>query len=387
VALDHCATTPGEARTGLRIAIRLDDYWGILGLHTEARHWLDGALAAAPEPTAERVSALRMSGWFALLQGDEEQGRRLLDAAAALAEETGDRPEAAYVQHAYGMAALFSGDLDTAQVLMDRALQGFRHAKVLRGELFSLFIGALAHGGNGQPQRGLAMIDECLELSNRHQEVFWRSYALWGLAYLIVITTGDYDRAAAAAQEAVRYKRQLYDHLGLAFAVDTLAWVAERRGQHKRAAVLFGVAHTIWEGLGASPANYPVFAELHDKHARLTRSTLGDAAYEAAFQDGAAMSSEVALDYALEEGTADGPEPAAPAPPRAVGSLTRREREIAELIARGMTNREIAQTLVIAVRTAEGHVEHILSKLGFSSRAQVAAWVTGQRLRDRAPAT
>jgi DNA-binding CsgD family transcriptional regulator len=61
------------------------------------------------------------------------------------------------------------------------------------------------------------------------------------------------------------------------------------------------------------------------------------------------------------------------------GPLTRREREIAELITRGLSNREIASTLVISQRTAEGHVEHILTKLGFTSRAQVAAWVTEHR--------
>jgi DNA-binding NarL/FixJ family response regulator len=55
--------------------------------------------------------------------------------------------------------------------------------------------------------------------------------------------------------------------------------------------------------------------------------------------------------------------------------LTPREMEIARLVAQGMSNRAIAAALVIAQRTAEGHVEHILSKLGFSSRVQIAAWV------------
>ena len=55
-------------------------------------------------------------------------------------------------------------------------------------------------------------------------------------------------------------------------------------------------------------------------------------------------------------------------------ALTRREREIAELVAQGQSNREIADKLFIAERTAEGHVEQIRNKLGFTSRAQVAAW-------------
>jgi non-specific serine/threonine protein kinase len=58
---------------------------------------------------------------------------------------------------------------------------------------------------------------------------------------------------------------------------------------------------------------------------------------------------------------------------------TRREAEIADLVASGLSNRDIAATLVISQRTAEGHVEHILTKLGFTSRAQIVAWVAEQR--------
>lgn len=55
--------------------------------------------------------------------------------------------------------------------------------------------------------------------------------------------------------------------------------------------------------------------------------------------------------------------------------LTRREQQVAELVAQGLTNRAIAEHLVISPRTAQGHVENVLTKLGFTSRAQIAAWV------------
>jgi DNA-binding CsgD family transcriptional regulator/tetratricopeptide (TPR) repeat protein len=60
--------------------------------------------------------------------------------------------------------------------------------------------------------------------------------------------------------------------------------------------------------------------------------------------------------------------------------LSRREREVAVLVARGLTNREIARTLVLSERTAENHVQHILAKLGFGSRAQIAAWAVSEGL-------
>jgi DNA-binding CsgD family transcriptional regulator/tetratricopeptide (TPR) repeat protein len=66
------------------------------------------------------------------------------------------------------------------------------------------------------------------------------------------------------------------------------------------------------------------------------------------------------------------------------GLLSPREREVAALIAEGRSNRQIGETLVISERTAEHHVQSILSKLGFDSRAQVAAWVASARPPTRA---
>jgi DNA-binding CsgD family transcriptional regulator len=64
--------------------------------------------------------------------------------------------------------------------------------------------------------------------------------------------------------------------------------------------------------------------------------------------------------------------------------LSSREREVAALVARGLTNREIAHTLFVSERTAENHVQHILVKLGFGSRAQIAAWAVSGGLSTRA---
>ncbi|MFI9408598.1 response regulator transcription factor [Nocardia gamkensis] len=81
---------------------------------------------------------------------------------------------------------------------------------------------------------------------------------------------------------------------------------------------------------------------------------------------------EAATDYAL------GDQPTAA--PRGRAELTTREKEVAELVADGLTNRAIASRLHVSPRTTQGHAEHILTKLGFTSRAQIAAWVA-QRSR------
>jgi len=81
---------------------------------------------------------------------------------------------------------------------------------------------------------------------------------------------------------------------------------------------------------------------------------------------------DVGLDFPVETPAA-APSPTRPARSR----LTARERHVAELVATGLSNKEIAEKLVISERTAEGHVEHILGKLGFRSRSQIASWQAG----------
>ena len=79
-------------------------------------------------------------------------------------------------------------------------------------------------------------------------------------------------------------------------------------------------------------------------------------------------------------GEASTPAPGSPAIPAgaSLGQLTRREQEVAALVARGLSNSQIAAALVISARTVETHVEHIMDKLGVSTRAQIAAWSTAQ---------
>jgi DNA-binding NarL/FixJ family response regulator len=90
------------------------------------------------------------------------------------------------------------------------------------------------------------------------------------------------------------------------------------------------------------------------------------------------MALKAAAEYALSSEMTDLLTTPGPEEPSAVGplsSLSRREREVATLVARGLSNRQVARELSISERTAANHVAKILRKLGLRSRVQIASWV------------
>jgi non-specific serine/threonine protein kinase len=136
-------------------------------------------------------------------------------------------------------------------------------------------------------------------------------------------------------------------------------------------------------GTHTIPHTYPDLAAYHEQCERQTRHALGEQAFQTAYQHGMGLALDDAIAYALKE------KPQAEPPPASTETttLTRREREVAHLAAEGLSNKDIATRLVISQRTAESHVEHILTKLGFTSRTQIAAWAIHQpnNAQDRRP--
>src|SRR5262245_20614206 len=108
---------------------------------------------------------------------------------------------------------------------------------------------------------------------------------------------------------------------------------------------------------------------------RQARQALDETAFRAAHHRGLDLPAAAAVAYALQQPREKSPAPAV----SDEAPLTARELQVARLIAAGRSNKEIAAELVISQRTAENHVEHILAKLGCTSRVQVAAWAAASQ--------
>jgi DNA-binding CsgD family transcriptional regulator len=166
-------------------------------------------------------------------------------------------------------------------------------------------------------------------------------------------------------------------------SLHTLACVAASRGRPVEAARLWGAVEGMREAYGLHIT--PLGLSVSDYEGRLAaaRSQLGEEAFAAAWAEGEAMPLERAIEYALSEEEDDHPASLAvpekqPPDDGRTERLTSREREVALLVERGLTNRQIASELSLSERTVENHVGRILKKLGFSSRARLAAWVARQ---------
>ncbi|HET6358910.1 ATP-binding protein [Streptomyces sp.] len=381
-ALDACLSEPTRIRSGLQMAATL---WGRClghGFLKDDRRWLDRALALDTEPSTDRAKALWAKGWLVLLQGDTESGHALLAECRALAQQLGDPLALAQAAQLAGLSALMSDNLPTAITALDNALDRYRSLGLAADEWGTTWLLALACTVNDDP-RARAFGAQCLDLSETHQAPLSTSHALW-ITALQHWRAGEPQKATALARKALRLKQPFNDQLGIALCLDVLAWTAAADGRYQHAAILLGAGQMLWLRSGAAPSAVSYLVTCHDECRKLLHRTMGERALTDAVSQGMKLSHNEAITYALYGKTTANPTAAGPFP-QDTPSLTRRELQVADLVTQGLSNKEIAAKLVISQRTAEGHVEHILTKLGFTSRAQIAAWAAAHT--TPAPAT
>ena len=367
-ALEFCLSDRSESAAGLRMASVLWTFWTGCGLAREGRHWLGELLPTFQEPSTERMTGLWVDGCLAAVDGDHRHALARADECASLAVRLDDRSGAAHATLLRGMARLYGeqtgdavSDLETA-VRLEREIPApnpFLPTSLLTlgtaGCLafrFDLARGALAEA------RGLA------HASGEDLLESW-SHLFLGL---LAVAEGRQDEAVETLRGVLADHRSVDDVGGMSIAVEFLAWAAMDMGDDLRAAELLGVSSGMTAAV-AQLAGSLGLRQWHDaKVAELVRR-LGPLTFERAVQRGRHRPLGEAVSFALEEE----PTPPQPATDADGLPLTRREREIAQLVAQGKSNKEIASQLVISTRTVEAHVQHILVKCGFTSRAQIVA--------------
>ncbi|MFD0532903.1 ATP-binding protein [Actinomadura luteofluorescens] len=355
----------------------LGRFWVLKGVLGEGRHWMDRLLETRDTTGPGWSGLLTMAALASTMQNDLAGGGALLERALAQAQAEGDRAAVADVYFCQGVAALFAGDFDLSLDGLDRADEIYRETGC--DDVLSLLVEvfrAVVHLFENDFSAAVEHADRAVRLGEEREEFWVRSYGML-VGGLSLWLAGDLDGAVRRLRRALRTKRDLGDRLGITLGLEAIAGCLCSGGDHVRAARLLGAADRMRESTRTSWFG-PYHAVLRDLHIDKTVEALGEARYRTAFEEGERLPLALAIMEALEEPAPA--EPAAGADGDGASPLTERERQVAGLVAEGLSNRGIAERLTIAKRTADSHVEHILAKLGFSSRAQIAVWISE---RDR----
>ena len=399
-----------EAVTALRLTAALAPFWGTRGYFGEGRRWLTAALAAGGQaPAAARAKALRGAGDLAWLQGDGGAAAALYDEELAVARRLGDTAATARALLNAGIVARSRGDFRQATGHFEESLRLSRALADPRG-----VAGATANLGvvaelQGDHQEATRRYTDALGLARQLGDTRWvagllanlgvlqRDHARAGRLFEESLTlaravadkrgiaavlkawasaarqAGDLARAAALYGEQLTLSHELGQNQNVAAGLEGMARVAGARSQEERAARLFGAAHALRRATGVPPS--PQDEAARERAVAAVRARLGALAFEVAWAEGEALAPARAIALALADDPGDRPAVASPAgqdEPFPDGRLTRRERQVAVLVAQHLSNRQIAERLVISERTAENHVQRILDKLGLRSRQQLA---------------
>jgi predicted ATPase/DNA-binding CsgD family transcriptional regulator len=376
-ALEYALGDDEQQETGARLATALQYYWLDCGFIGEGRRWLDRVLEIADLRQDIRQNALWINSYCATALGEVPAGRTLAEQAVEIAGRRGDPLMMGNALLAYGGAAFVGGQLEFGQTLYEESVQQYAAAGVTDCQTILTYAAlGMCAAFAGDFDRAVTAAQRAIDLADTYGERWTRSYAHYAMA-VATWQTGRPAEAARHAMTGIRIKDQFNDLLGLSLLVELVAWIAASAGAMPKAAEVLGVASALWRHTGGEAfLASDNWAVPHTRCEQAARAALGDERYEANHAKGMAGATSVddAVARTLKVATSLA---AAHAP--VSNALTGREREVAELAAAGAANKEIAARLGISTRTAEKHLANILKKLGFTARAQLAAWIADRR--------
>lgn len=375
----------GRADLGSRLAVALSHFWYLRNHFSEGQRWLSRALAPVREndavvPNETRAKTHNAAGWIAYTLGDMDNALEHATASLDLFRQAEDHVGIAEALALQCLVIEQQGDPARAGSYGEESLALCREAGDRLGIARALTCLGIVLERQGQPNRAGVLFTEALSIQRDLGDLSGIAFSLSRLGF-VKLQQRDYARAVSLFRESLALHWELGDRAGTAATLEKLACVTAAQGEPERAARLCGIVTAMRDvsGIPMLPFDRADFASL----VSTLRTTLGDAAFVEDRDEGRSLSVLEAVNEVLEEsGPApfarlNGGRPDAESPP---GKLTRREFEVASLVADGLTNREIAEKLTISARTVDTHVTHILRKQEFGCRSQIAAWIAEMRL-------
>ncbi|MFI9536931.1 LuxR C-terminal-related transcriptional regulator [Nocardia fusca] len=367
VALQNCMDAHANPRDALQIASCLRVYWTSPGLILEGIQWLRKALDLAPQPSSERAEALWTCAYLELVLGDIDQGARTYAECQDLAADLASERINAFLALCPVFINSLSGDIGSALVHAQHAARLGRSiaSPVLTGEALTLAF-MMAFRLDKPETRDIGR--EALDFLEVEGSQFYRAFALL-IQALVDCRSGDTAAAMACLVDSYQVFDAVGHDLGIATCLSGFAWVATLSNKPEHGARLLGAAQMLWRA-GTMREPFVWFrSKVEQPIESLIQGVIGEKAFMNEFSAGTQLDFHRLISPLAQPDDCDDRQDE-------LSALTPREVAVAELVAKGLSNREIASELVLSRRTVESHVYHLFAKLGLTSRVQVADRLT-----------
>jgi len=348
----------------LRLAAAMAAFWSLRGHHTEGRQRLSDLLELVPGASMARVSALAGAAWLAIDQGGYAEAAGLLGESIRMSQTLGDTVGEAIATVYLGRCMMSNRDLVAGAPHVERAVTLVSGTDDRPATAFVTFYSGLVALLTGQLETACGLFARCTAMAAELglEPLSARARQMLGFPLLEL---GDLAAARAALAESFPVCMEVGDRWVVQIGLAGFIGLAAKTGRPRLALRLAGAGNAYRD---ANEFSMPVpIEEIVDRWLAPARARAGPSAARLV-AEGRRLTPEEAVDLVLANEPDDAPRPGSRP------TLTRREAEVAALAARGLTNRDIAAQLFLSVRTVEVHVDHILTKLGFHTRTQLAAW-------------
>ncbi|HEY6310205.1 MAG TPA: LuxR C-terminal-related transcriptional regulator [Streptosporangiaceae bacterium] len=348
----------------LRLAASMSAFWSLRGHHTEGRQRLAELLSLVPDQSVVRVSALNGAAWLAIDQGDYAQAADMLGESIGLSHTLGDTVGEGIATVYLGRCKMSGMRIVEAAPEVERAVALMNEAGDRPAIAFTMFYSGVVALLTGRLEAACDLFARCAAMAAELglAPLSARARQLLGFPLLDL---GELSAARAAMANSLPEVMDVGDRWLIQIGLSGFAGLAAKTGRPRLALRVAGAADA-YRDVNEFSLPEPI-GEIVDRWLAPARARAGRAAGRL-LAEGRRLSPEEAVALVLGNEPDDAP------PPGPRQALTRREAEVAALAARGLTNRDIAAQLFLSVRTVEVHVDHILSKLGFRTRTQLAAW-------------
>ncbi len=316
-----------------------------------------------------RSKVLFQGGVLAMSLGEWDQARVRLEQSLVLFRRYGDAKREAMATAMIGHVSRSTGEYEEASKHYQTALGIYRRLGSQWGIAWALFDLGMAARDQGHDDEAVALHEQSLALFRTQGYRWGTAWQLWSLGAL-AHRRGNDALARENFAESLALYRALDDRRGIAQSLEGLATIVFVAGRMNETARVLSAAAAVRAELGA-PLAFSDRRE-YDRMLESVKVSVSAEEFEREWSSGRSFEPDDAIRFALD--AAQHAITRGRSPKKSRDPLTSREREVATLIARGLSNRAIATKLSISERTSISHVEHIMNKLGLHSRAQIAVW-------------